>query len=419
MTLKSKIIIPLFVIIMILFVTSCDQNKSEGYSFISGDVEFGEDDYQKITSSNNNLGFKLLTKVDADEQENIFISPTSLLMALSMVYNGADGVTKEEIAETLQLNGIDERDLNKANASLGTMLYKDTNQVTVNIAHSIWLHEDYNFQEKFSKDNQDYYNATIQEIDIFNRNSAKRINNWVKQSTNNKIDAIVENPLDENLLALLINAIYFKGQWTYEFDQKKTKKDGFHLLDGTRKDVSFMELKEELYYLENEMFQAVKLPYGTGEMSMSIFLPQESSNLEQLKEKLTNENWEKWLKKFSKKEGTIILPKFTLAYETSLKNALMELGINKAFETGRADFSKMIEEDDQIYMSNVKQKTFIDVNEEGTEAAAATSIEMKLVSAPVDGPFYMDVNRPFFFTITDEETDAIIFMGLMSHPQGD
>lgn len=402
---------------MFLFIAGCNLDKTEGYSFISSHVEFGKDDYRRIVSSNNELGFNILTKIDADEQNNLFISPTSLMMALSMVYNGADGVTKKEIAQALQLDHIDRDDLNKANASFVTKLYKDTNQVTINVANSIWLNEDYHFQDMFLQNNQDYYNAEVKEIDVFDSKSAKFINDWVKKSTNNKIDAIVEEPLDENLLAFLINAIYFNGQWTYEFDKKKTNVDHFHLLDGSTKDVSFMSLQEELLYLESDDFQAIKLPYGNGEMSMNIFLPREGLTFEQFKEMLTNANWKKWNSEFQEKEGTIILPKFTLTYETSLNRALVELGINEAFDEHHADFSKMIKEDEQIFISDVKQKTFIEVNEKGTEAAATTSVEIKLTSAPVDGPFYMEVNRPFFFTITDEETDAIIFMGLLSDPQ--
>ena len=416
-TLKNFFTIPILLIGMLLYVTGCGPEKSEGYSFIASDVEFGEDDYQKIVESNNKLGFNLVTKVDPNEQNNIFISPTSLMMALSMAYNGADGKTKEEIARALQVEGISIDDLNKANASLVTNLYKDTNQVTINVANSIWLNKDFHFQETFTQNNHDYYNANIQEIDIFDRQSVKLINDWVKEATNDKIDKIVKEPLDENILAFLINAIYFKGQWTYAFDKNKTEVGSFHLPDGTTKDVSLMNLQEDLLYFDTGYFQAVKLPYGNGEMSMNIFLPNENTTLKQLIEMLTIEDWNKWMTAFSEKEGTIILPKFKLTYETSLNHALMELGMKEAFDENHANFSNMIKEDEQIYISHVKQKTFIEVNEEGTEAAATTSVELKNTSAPVDGPFYMEVNRPFLFTINDEDTDTIVFMGSISNPQ--
>lgn len=418
-TMKKMTAITVLFITIILFGTGCGSEKSEGYSLISDNVEFGEDDYQEIVSSTNELGFELLTRVDADENNNIFISPTSLMTALSMVYNGSDGETKEEISSALQLPGIHLDDLNKANASLVTKLYKDMDQVTVNIANSIWLNDQYNFQEQFAQNNRDYYHAEIEEIDILDRKSAQVINDWVKKSTNNKIDDIVEEPLNENLLALLINAIYFKGQWTYEFDEKQTEVRDFHLEDGTTKEVPLMTLHEELYYMENKDFQAAKLPYGNGEMAMTIFLPQADSTLEQFKEMILYDHWKKWDMEFREKEGTIMLPKFTLAYETSLNKALTELGVNTAFDPNDANFSNMIKEDDQIFISDVKQKTFIEVNEVGTEAAAATSVEIRLTSAPADGPFYMEVNRPFFFTITDEETGAIIFMGSIANPEED
>jgi len=166
----------------------------------------------------------LLSNVEANADGNIFISPTSLFMALSMIYNGSDEVTKEEIAKVLHVEGMYASNLNKANASLMSKLQSDSKQIQLNIANSIWLNNNFHFQAEFAQNNKDYFNANIQEIDISASKSPKMINDWVKKSTNNKIDEIVDTPLNPDLVTILVNAIYFKGSWKDEFEKKLTEK---------------------------------------------------------------------------------------------------------------------------------------------------------------------------------------------------
>ncbi len=418
MTVKKKSVMAFFLATMLVFMTACGTKSKTGNNARPENVEFSQDDYQKIISGNNEIGFKLLAEVEPDENDNTFISPVSLLMALSMVYNGADGVTKEEIAQALQLEGIDVEELNKANASLTSMLQKDSEKIQVRIANSIWLSDRFHFQDDFAQRNQDYFKAEIEEVDVADRNSPKRINDWVKASTNDLIEEILDEDelLDPDLVTFLVNAIYFKGEWMYAFDEENTEERAFHLADGTEKAVPLMTLTKELAYMENDKMQAVKLPYGKGEMSMTIILPREADNLGQFKKTITQENWNTWNKTFQKKSGTILLPKFQLAYEVLLKDALQKFGMVSAFSKD-ANFGKLIQEKVPIWISRVQQNTYIDVNEEGTEAAAVTSVEMVTESAPADPPFYMEVNRPFFIAITDEETDAILFMGMIMNPE--
>lgn len=398
--------------ILILLLTACSGNSSG-----ESDVHFSEDDYQKIVSSNNGLGFDLLEAIEPDESGNIFISPVSLFMALSMVYNGADGKTKEEIAAVLQAEGIEVDELNQANASLMSIMNDDSRQVQLDVGNSIWLNEQFHFQDDFAENSKNYFHAEIQEIDVDDDKSADNINDWVKEATNDKISEIADAPLDSNMVAMLINAIYFQGTWTHTFDENETEDQAFHLDDGSTKDVPLMKLKEDLMYMENDDFQAVSLPYGDDEeMSMHLFLPREDSTIEDFQEKLTNEEWEKWKSEFQQQEGTVMLPKFQLEYEATLNESLEALGMRTAFDKDKANFEQMIEEDDPLWISEVKQKTFIDVNEEGTEAAGATSVEVGTTSATLDEPFEMEVNRPFFFAITDDETEAILFMGTILNP---
>jgi serine protease inhibitor len=311
---------------------------------------------------------------------------------------------------------MDVAELNKANASLISILDRNSKNIQLNIANSIWLNKKFHFQTDFARNNRDYFQAKIQEIDINDGQSPKMINNWVKKSTKDKIEKIVDSPLDANLVPILINAIYFKGDWKDEFDKQQTEERTFYLADGTTKAVPLMTLTKKLAYMENENFQTVSLPYGDGKISMKVFLPKENTNLVAFEKMLTNDNWKKWSSEFHEKEGTIMLPKFQLEYEVLLNEPLKRLGLTTAFDKG-ANFTKMIKENDPIWISKVKQKTFIDVNEEGTEAAGATSVEMKTESAIMDKPFHMEVNRPFFIVITDDDTGMILFMGAITNPQ--
>ncbi|MCQ6278520.1 serpin family protein [Bacillus sp. EB600] len=405
-------LIAILIIVCFFLVTGCGTGKLK----VSNGIDFAKSDNKKIVSFNNKLGLEMLPIVPANGDGNTFISPTSLFMALSMIYNGADGVTKAEIAKVLQNEGMDAAELNKANASMMSILDRHSKNIQLKIANSIWLNKKFHFQTDFAQNNRDYFQAKIKEMDINDPQSPKMINDWVKKSTNDKIEKMIDAPLDDNLVAILINAIYFKGNWKDEFDKQQTEERTFYLADGTTKAVPIMTLTRKWAYMENENFQAVSLPYGDGKMSMKVFLPKENSNLVEFKQMLTNDNWKKWGSKFRGTEGKVMLPKFQLEYEVLLNEPLKRLGMTTAFDKG-ANFTKMIKENDPIWISKVKQKTFIDVNERGTEAAGATSIEMKTESATLDQPFHMEVNRPFFIVITDDDTGMILFMGSISNPQ--
>lgn len=416
MIVKRKITASLIGMSLLLPMTGCGTTTDQDSLLISEGVEFGKMDYETIVEPNNELGFKLLKEIERDDDGNLFISPTSLLMALAMVYNGADGVTKEEIAQALQMEGIDTMELNKANASFMTMLNKDIDAIQLQVANSIWLNDQYQFQDEFANQSKDYFNSAIEEIDITSNDSPKRINDWVEKATNGKIDKMVDGPLDDNLVTMLLNAIYFKGDWTYPFDKKETENRAFRLMDGTDNEVPFMKLTKKLSYTATNEYQAVKLPYGEGEMSMTILLPREQKSFKAFQEIFSAEKWAALQSDFKKLQGTLQLPRFKVEYETELNSALENLGVATAF-TDSADFSKMVEGDASLFISKVKQKTYIDVNEEGTEAAAVTGVQMDTTSAPVGDPFVMDVNRPFFFAITDEETGAILFIGSLANPE--
>lgn len=416
MLVKKKITATLAGAGLLMAVSGCGSSQHNGNLAIAEAVDFGMTDYERLVAPTNDLAYDLLDKLDTDDDGNVFFSPTSLWMALAIVYNGADGETKTEMAEAMQAQGIDVSDLNKANASLMTALNKDNDNIQLTIANSIWLNKDFNLQKDFAKRAEDYFNAETQQIDISSSDASKKINDWVKKATNSKIDKMVEDPLDADLFALVLNAIYFKGDWTYPFDKKITEKRTFHLENGTEKVVSFMKLQRKFSYMAGDGFQAVKLPYADGEMSMTVVLPEENLGLKDFKSTLSVENWELFQTNFNESEGTVLLPRFKMEYETELNGALKSLGMKSAF-TETADFSHMVEGDARLFISNIKQKTYINVNEEGTEAAAVTGVQVGVTSAPAEGPFHMEMNRPFFLMITDEETGVVLFVGYIASPK--
>lgn len=397
-----------------LLLAACGTNRSTPSSQPTTNIEFKEDDYVKVSVAQNKLGFDLLKKIEADDKGNTFVSPTSLFLALSMVLNGAEGQTKDEIKKALHLDDISVEELNKANASLVSLLTKHK-QIELDIANSLWLNEKYHFLPSYQETMKSYYGAQTKEINVSDSKAAEQINEWVKKATRNKIDRIVEAPLDDRLVLLLANAIYFHGDWMYAFDEKETSEGPFTLVDGNQTQVPFMTLQKELNYMENELFQAVSLPYGDGELVMNIVLPKEGQTVETMLEKLTHEQWQTWNTNFYPMEGMVRLPKFQMEYETNLNETLQQLGMEKAFGES-AEFPSIVSEETPIFISEVKQKTYIDVNEKGTEAAAVTSIQMKMTAAPLDEPFVMEVNRPFMITITDQASGIHLFMGTIHHP---
>lgn len=294
----KRIIVTLLIGALAFLTVGCGTGGNNSSLEISGDVDFGKDDYTKIISGNNGLGFSVLKEAEADSDGNIFISPTSLFLALAMTYNGADDLTEEEMSAVLGVAGMEQDELNKASASLMSMLHSHAKDVELNIANSIWLNQEHHFQDGFSKNVQDYYNAKIEEINVSDNESVVRINNWVKDATKGKIEEIVQAPLNPDLVSILINAIYFKGDWLYQFNKKQTEERTFYSGDGTEKKVPLMRLFKELSYLENDDFQAVSLPYKGGKMSMKVFLPKNDTTLDELQDMLTNENWESWLQLF-------------------------------------------------------------------------------------------------------------------------
>jgi len=410
--------------VVLLGVLGCSQVDSNKSALAQSSLPQPETPLQKktlktdpkIVESSNKFGFKLFSEVRKNDQgeKNIFISPLSVALALAMTYNGASGSTQQAMAKTLELQGINLPEINSSYAAaLKQLLDNPDAKVQLNIANSLWANQNFRFAPDFLQRTQDFYQAKVSNLNFQDAAAPNIINNWVKENTSGKITKIVET-IQPDAVLFLINAIYFKGKWSKEFDKNKTAQYPFYITSGRQKQHPMMSQDGNYKYYESKQFQAVSLPYGKdGKFSFYIFLPKQNSNLNAFYQNLNVENWEKWMTQFNKQKGFIRLPRFKTEYDVTLNDALKTLGMKEAFSSN-ANFSGMGK---NLTISEVKHKTFVEVNEEGTEAAAATSVGIVATAFRQEPePFRMIVDRPFFSAIRDNQTGSVLFMGSIIEP---
>ncbi|MFC1924336.1 serpin family protein [Chloroflexota bacterium] len=400
---KVLSIIMVICICMVSILTACTQSTVRALT----------KEEESLVQSDNAFGFKIFKEIiDQEQDENIFISPLSIAMALGMTLNGANGETREAMQKVLELSGLTEQEINESYESLIELLGGLDPKVIFQIANSIWYRQGIPFREEFFDLARTYFDAEISGLDFSDPDTLDVINGWVDENTSGKIKEIVDE-IDPLTVMFLINAIYFKGTWTYEFDEGQTTDDLFTTADGSQKACRMMHLTGELQYFENSDFQVIDLPYGDGDYSMTVFLPRPGKDVDSLIAEFDENNWRQWLDSLDKNDVALYLPKFKLEYELDLNDVLTALGMGIAFEPGNADFTRMCDSGG-LYIHKVKHKTFIEVNEEGTEAAAVTSVEMRLTSAP--GNTTMRVDRPFMFVIRETRSQTLLFMGKIVEP---
>lgn len=360
--------------------------------------------------------FKLFKLCTRGKNDNVVVSPFSVSAALSMTANGAAGKTRDEMRATLGLQGTDEES-NKRFKELTASLLKVNPVSELNIANALFAKAGFKIKPDFIAANQNYFGAKVETLDFAKPETVQIINDWVKEQTKGKIPTIVEN-IAPDVFLYLVNAVYFKGDWLKEFDKAASQTEDFRA-PGGKQSVTMMHRSEKMRYLEGENFQAVALPYKDNRLEMRVFLPAEKTDVHAFIDSLTNENWKKWSTGFEEREGHLGLPRFKIEYKTELKDVLVQAGMPCAFADDCADFSRMV--DDPAVISRVLHKTFIEVNEKGTEAAAVTAVEMRATSAMIDPvpPFEMICDRPFVIVIRDAETDTNLFVGLIASPKGE
>ena len=370
----------------------------------------------RLIAATSRFSFKLYNQLLKQRTgKNVFVSPSSVILALAMTYNGAEGETRQAMARALELEGLSLDEVNRGFADLKSMLGSADPKLQLNIANSLWARKGFSLKPDFIQRTKEFYAAEVASLDFSSATAPATINSWVKNNTGGRIEKIVDDKISDDTILFLINAIYFKGQWSTEFEKSKTREDDFKLADGSQKKLPLMSQSGKYNYYKAKDFQAVSLPYGSGRMSMYVFLPDKSTSMEQFERNLTVANWEAWMRSFRPAPGELMLPRFKIEYEVDLNDVLKALGMAEAFDSTRANFSGIAQ--GGIYISEVKHKTIAEVNEEGTVAAAVTSVGIQVASVqPPQENFIMKVDRPFFVAIRDNVTGTVLFMGSIADP---
>ncbi|MDQ3696772.1 MAG: serpin family protein [Gemmatimonadota bacterium] len=364
---------------------------------------------QQVAAAGNTFSFSLFRQINqAQRDSNVFISPLSASMALGMTMNGAAGATYDGMRTTIGFGGAAQPEINDGYKGLIALLRGLDSHTDFRIANSIWYRNTFPFEQSFLNAGERYFDAEIRPLDFADPASLTTINNWVDRSTNGKIEEIIESiePLD---VMFLINAIYFKANWRSPFDKSDTRDAPFYAADGSTQTARLMHQQKAVRYLETPELQAVDLLYGNTAFAMTVLLPKQGTDVNALVAGLTEEKWNAWTDQFREHEIALYLPKFTLEYERTMNDDLTALGMGIAFVPRQADFTPMSPLGRELYISYVKQKTYVDVHEEGTEAAAVTAVGIRVVSMPPT----MRVDRPFVFAIRERFSGTILFVGKM------
>jgi serine protease inhibitor len=387
------------------------------FSLFEGAVQSGTQvDQQQLASANTEFGFRLLKELTREQPHaNIFISPYSVSSVLQMVSTGARGQTQKELRQVLGTKGLTPEGINAAYEGLSQSIRSAQSNAVLNIANVLWYRTGAQLNTDFVAVNETFYQATLGALDFSLPQSAKVMNDWAAKNTQGRIPTIIQPPIPSETAIVLANAIYFKGAWLNPFDTKLIRQRAFHLVGGREEQLPMMEQTRSFLYQQGPAFQAVQLSYAGQRLQMQIVLPSANSNLEALVEQMDPNAWKKdVLDGFHENRGTLVLPRFKIHWGGDLKNPLTVLGLKQALSPN-ADFSAM--SPSRLFLSEIKHQSFVEVNEEGTEAAAVTTGIMALASfRNQPQPFQMIVDRPFLFAISDQLTKSILFMGVVFDP---
>lgn len=381
-------------------------------------IKYGSTVNQNFVNGNTQFAINLMHKFNnEDSNTNMFFSPFSISMALSMLYQGAETTTKDCMAKTLNYTGMSDEEINQSYVDHMKYFKNLNSHVELNVSNSIWMRDGLIVKDSFISKNKEIFNAQISYLDFANPSACDTINKWIHDSTKGKIDKMLTPPIHPLTVMYLINAIYFNGNWANKFDVAQTKDSIFTNINGDKKSVPMMNKTDNCKYTETDEFKAVKLPYSKGNISMCCVLPK-NDNINDFISKFDSDKWTAMNNNFSTVSNVILsIPRFNIEYEPmDLKENLEDLGMGEGFfET--ADFSGI---SDKIFIDDVKHKAVIDVNEEGTEAAAVTIISMATPSIKQEPklPTSFIADKPFMFIIADNETGTVLFIGKVVDLQG-
>ncbi len=392
-------------LILLLALGGCGffQDGEAAHEYDAGKVN-GE-----FINGNNEFAWDIMKALnEEDEEENIFISPISISTALSMTYQGAREETKEEMAEVLGYGGMEDEVLRESYEEFLTYLAALDPDIELNIGNSIWYREGEAIEEDFLTINKGVFDASVEEIDFSDDRAADIINDWIEGATEGKIERMLEGPIPGNVIMYLINAIYFNGEWAVPFEEEQSFEREFTSITGEIQNTMMMKRNGEVEYGEGENYKSVRMPYGENEnTAMYVILPTEELSINEFLRRIDNTKWQEIKNSISPAQDVELqIPRFEMEYGIkSLKDALIKLGMSTPFEMN-ANFDGIRS---GIFIEEVLHKAVIEVNEQGSEAAAVTIVEME-ESAAMD-PLNFIADRPFIFIIANDEADSILFMG--------
>ncbi|XID91898.1 serpin family protein [Paenibacillaceae bacterium WGS1546] len=376
-------------------------------------------DYSQAAAANRAFALDwfdaLLTEHEGD---NLIISPYSASVALAMTLRGTDSNTFAELAGVLHAGEMDEADYHLQQAALLRHLYRQQEDIVLLTANSIWHTDSRTVDEVFLTEVAQYYGAKIAGVDFSDPQTPADMNRWVKDHTAGKIDSIVSDPIEGDPFMYLINALYVKAPWYDPFQEDRTENRAFHLPGGEQVHVPMMQQQRTMQAMQSDDFKAVRLALGdNAELSMYLVLPEEGKRWADIRQVL--EEAEAWRNSFNVYSVDLAFPKFRMEQSIDLIESLKQMGITQLFDETRADLGRMagwdIRSGDRLFVDEALQKTFIEVNEQGLEAAAVTSIRSYPTSMPE--PMTAVFDRPFYFWLEDNESGAVLFTGAVRDPR--
>jgi serpin B len=368
-----------------------------------------------LVQQNNRFSLQIFSEITKNETDetNVFVSPLSMYYALAMAATGSDTETRAEFEALLGWENRTEEEVLELMLNLYTELMPQKDKLTLAIANSLWQRNGFPVFNSYKDTVHKFFDAEIQSLDFNDQQAVAIINAWIESKTQGLITDMLDQ-LSPDAVMYLINAIYFKGDWKYVFEPDDNLQAVFYKADGSTETVTYMNQKTHLNYLKNDLFTSVQLPYTDSSYCMTLLLPDPSVGIDGLLTVLNTENWTSWKKAYEMSEVTVALPKFKFAFGLrNINQELNDLGLVSAFNPIAADFSKI--SDQQINISRVLHKAYIEVNEQGSEAAAATVVEFEYTSN--DGQKTLSLNRPFVFAIEHKPTQTLLFIGKVAFPE--
>lgn len=360
---------------------------------------------EALVTSTNTFAFQALTQIGLEDSDALF-SPLSVSMLMGVLQNGAAGETQSQIINTLGFNGYSAAEVNAYYRKMLTAAVDLDPQVQLSIANALYIQTGFPVYPAFIQTAEEMYDSEIGELD-YSKDPVSMINNWCSDHTNGRIPKIIDE-LSADYVAILLNAIYFKATWTKEFDRKDTHKTTFTTGEGKSIKVDMMHMNEYFKYFQNENISGIELPYGNEAFSMVIMLPKQGQSPQEVLSHLDAETWSTMYQNGYERDISLYMPKFETKSDMDLIPMMKALGMTDAFDAGKADFSNLSER--STFLSLLKQKTYMKLDESGTEAAAVTIGAMELTSAGPTLNFVVD--RPFLYMIKEKSTGCIYFIGM-------